>query len=155
MGAVFHRLFQHDARTGVLVFQFFVYCFQFFYIRMLFQLGRHAVELFAVFDLLNLRFTFLVDLYIHFYAVYLFGGQVGKKFFNQFGFHAPGQAGNVSVTGVACQVLQSDVYRFLFAFLSLSTEFLALFQELLQVLITIQQFFIRLPSQWDEAVAHQ
>ena len=81
-GTVFHRLFQHHAGAGVLVFQLFVYRFQFFYIRMLFQFGRHTVELFAVFDLFNLRFAFLVDLHVHFYAVYLFGRQVGEKFFD-------------------------------------------------------------------------
>lgn len=122
---------------------------------MLSQLGRHAVELFSGFDLFHLRLAFVVDLYIDFHTVYLFWGQVGEKFFDEFRFHAPGQTGDVTVTGVESQVLQSDGHRFLFAFLSLSTEFLTLFQELLQVLITIQQFFVRFPSQWDEAVAHQ
>lgn len=49
---------------------------------MLFQFDRHAIEFFAVFNSLNLRPIFLADLYMHFYVVYPFGGQVGKEFPN-------------------------------------------------------------------------
>ena len=122
---------------------------------MLFQFGRQAVQLFSGSYLFDLRFAFVVDLHIDFHAFYFFGGQVRSDLLDQFRFHAPCQTGDVSVTGVACQVLQGDGDGFLFTFLSLCTKFLALFQELLQELIAFEQFLVGLPAQWDKAVAHQ
>ena len=154
-GTVFHCLLQHNARTGILVFQLLMHRFQFFYIRMFFQFGGHTVELFARFDLLDLWLAFFADLHVYFHTVYLFGSQVREQFFNQLRFHAPCQAGDVSVAGITCKVLQCDADGFLFAFLSLCTEFLAFFQELLQVLVTFQQFLVCFASQWDQSVTHQ
>ena len=139
----------------MLVFQYFVYRFQLFHVWVLFQFGRQAVQLFSGSYLFDLRFAFVVDLHIDFHAFYFFGGQVRSDFFDQFRFHAPCQTGDVSVTGVACQVLQGDGNGFLFTFLSLCTKFLALFQELLQELIAFEQFLVGLPAQRDKAVAHQ
>ena len=117
MSAVFHRLFQHDARTGVLVFQLFcVLLSVLLYTDAFFSLaGMLLSSLPSLICLISDLPSSLICTYTSTPSISL-GGQVGKKFFNQFGFHAPGQAGNVSVTGVACQVLQSDVYRFLFRF---------------------------------------
>ena len=139
----------------MLVFQYFVYRFQLFHVWVLFQFGRQAVQLFSGSYLFDLRFAFVVDLHIDFHAFYFFGGQVRSDLLDQFRFHAPCQTGDVSVTGVACQVLQGDGNGFLFTFLSLCTKFLALFQELLQELIAFEQFLVGLPAQRDKAVAHQ
>ena len=60
------------------------------------------------------RVTFLVDLYKHFYAVYLFGGQVGKKFFNQFGAQrqeSEKKAVNIALQNLARNSGYGDVTR--------------------------------------------
>ena len=45
------------------------------------------------------------DLHIDFHAFSFFGGQVRSDLLDQLRFHAPCPTGDVSVTGVACQVL--------------------------------------------------